>query len=181
MARFDEEKYIGVAERITEFYQDFPDGSIRTFLAHRDGPEVLFEARVYRTPEEAAMGIYTSGWAREVEGKGSPVNKTDHVPNCETSAIGRALAALGYPTSVDSPRRTELLRQGRIRREHGALLDYIREIGPRVQDGLLGMIAGEEIELREHIREQWPTIKEQYSAARAVADAIEAATGVRRG
>jgi hypothetical protein len=69
MATFELENYATVQERIAQFYQDFPDGSIRTFMVVHDGPEVIFEARVYRTPEEAAMGVYTSGWAREIEGR----------------------------------------------------------------------------------------------------------------
>ena len=73
MATFDLDSYATVQERISQFYQEFPDGSIRTFMVKSDGPEVIFEARAYRTPEEAAMGVYTSGWAREIEGK-NPVN-----------------------------------------------------------------------------------------------------------
>lgn len=108
--RFNLDSYATVEERIEAFYEDFPTGSVRTFLVTRDGPEVIFEARVYRTPEEAAQGIYTSGWAREKEGS-SPVNKTSHVENCETSAVGRALANLGYHGSVDGAKAPRPSRQ----------------------------------------------------------------------
>ncbi len=69
MANLDLKAHAAVQERVGHFYQDFPDGSIRTFLVRSDGPEVIFEARVYRSPESAAMGVYTSGWARV---RGSP-------------------------------------------------------------------------------------------------------------
>jgi hypothetical protein len=177
----DLENYVQISDRITEFYQDHPDGTIRTFIVHRDGPEVTVEARVYCTREDARDGIYTSGHAREVEGKGGGANKNAHVENAETSAIGRALAALGYPTKADLPRRTELLRIGRVRREHAALVDYIREVAPKLPAGLIGTIYGTEADLREHVRDQWGAIKESYTAARAAADAIEEATGVDRG
>lgn len=76
--------------RVAQFYRDHPDGSIRTFLVKHDGGEVVFEARVYRTPEEASLGIYTSGWAHAAdEGDRS-------LERCESGAVARALAHLGY-------------------------------------------------------------------------------------
>jgi hypothetical protein len=121
MANFDLSKYAQVKDRIAEFYGEHPNGSIRTFLVKQEGKEVIFEARVYRNAEEAAMGIYTSGWARELEGDGM-VNKGSHIENCETSAIGRALANLDYCASVDgqkAPRPSREEMQGAQRRANG--------------------------------------------------------------
>lgn len=75
------------AERVGRFYRDFPEGSIRTFMVKMDGAGVVFEARVYRTPEEASMGVYTSGWA--LAGGAA-------LEACESGAVSRALAHLGY-------------------------------------------------------------------------------------
>lgn len=175
MATFDLESYATVQERVAQFYQDFSDGSIRTFLAKSDGPEVVFEARVYRTPEEAAMGIYTSGWAREIEGK-TPVNKTSHLENCESSAIGRALANLGYATDARRPSRSEMIKVARTAEEHEQMLQYIRSVGPKVPDEATIEIAGTEHNLKEYVRKNWSAIKEQFRVARAVVDALEAAT-----
>jgi hypothetical protein len=60
MPAFDLENYATVQERLAEFYQQFPDGSIRTFLSVRDGAEVIFEARVFRTARKAAFGYPAS-------------------------------------------------------------------------------------------------------------------------
>jgi len=177
MATFDLESYATVQERIAQFYQDFPDGSIRTFLARNDGPEVVFEARIYRTPEEAAMGIYTSGWAREVEGK-SPVNRTSHLENCESSAVGRALANLGYATDARRPSRSEMIKVARVKEEHEQMLQYVRNVGARVEPEAEITIGGQTRNLKEYVRENWPTIKEQFRIARTVVEAIEQATGV---
>ncbi len=177
MAQFDLESYATVQERIAQFYQDFADGSIRTFLVKSDGPEVIFEARVYRTPEEAAMGVYTSGWAREVEGK-SPVNRTSHLENCESSAVGRALANLGYATDARRPSRSEMIKVARTREEHEAMLQFIRSAGTKIQPEAEIEIGGKTRNLRDYVRENWPTIKEQFRVARQVVDAIESATGI---
>ena len=175
MATFDLESYATVQERIAQFYQDFPDGSIRTFLVVRDGPEVVFEARVFRTPEEAAMGIYTSGYAREMEGK-TPVNRTSHLENAESSAVGRALANLGYATDARRPSRSEMIKVARMKEEHEEMLQYIRAVGPKVPDGAAIEVAGATHELKEFVRRNWTTIKEQFRVARAVVDALEVAT-----
>lgn len=177
MANFDLESYATVQERIAQFYQDHPQGSIRTFMVVRDGPEVVFEARIYRTPEDAALGIYTSGWAREVEGK-TPVNRTSHLENAETSACGRALANLGYATDARRPSRSEMLKVARMRDEHEELLQYIRSVGPKVKADAEIEIGGQKRRLKDFVREQWPQIKEQFRTARQVVEAMEQATGV---
>jgi hypothetical protein len=175
MATFDLESYATVQERIAQFYQDFPDGSIRTFMAVRDGPEVIFEARIFRTPEEAAMGIYTSGWAREIEGK-SPVNKTSHLENAESSAVGRALANLAYATDARRPSRSEMIKVARMKEEHEEMLQFIRAVGPRVADEATLEINGTTFNLKEFVRKNWGSIKEQFRIARLVVDALETAT-----
>lgn len=175
MATFDLESYATVQERIAQFYQDFPDGSIRTFMVVRDGPEVIFEARVYRNPEEAAMGIYTSGWAREVEGK-SPVNRTSHLENAESSAAGRALANLGYATDARRPSRSEMIKVARMKDEHEEMLQFIRSVGPRVPDEATIEVNGTTYNLKEFVRKNWTTIKEQFRIARLVVDALEGAS-----
>jgi hypothetical protein len=176
MANFDLESYATVQERIAQFYQDFPDGSIRTFLVRSDGPEVVFEARAYRTPDEAALGVYTSGWARELEGK-TPVNRTSHVENCESSAVGRALANLGYATDARRPSRSEMLKVARMRQEHEAMLEYLRAVGPKLGPAATIVIGGQQRGLKDFVRESWPQIKEQHRIARLVVDAVEAETG----
>jgi hypothetical protein len=181
MANFDLENYATVQERIAQFYQDFPTGSVRTFMVKHDGPEVIFEARVFRSSEEAAMGVYTSGWAREIEGKQgdrpSKINLTSHLENCESSAVGRALANLGYATDKKRPSREEMLKVARTREDHEALLEYIKAVGPRIPEEAEILIGGKVRSLKGYVRENWTTIKEQFRVARQVVDAVERSTG----
>jgi hypothetical protein len=176
MSTFDLEAYAPVQERIAEFYRDFPDGSIQTRLAREDGPEVVFEARVFRTPDEVRYGIFTSGWAREVEGK-NPVNRTSHLENCESSAIGRALANLGYSKDAKRPSRSEMIKVHRMRQEHEAMLEFIREVGARCEEEMEIRVGAGTRNLKAYIRENWQGIKEQYRLARNIVDAIETSTG----
>ncbi len=173
---FDIDSYVTVQERVAEFYRDFPEGSIRTYLAKIDGPEVVFEARVFRTPAEANQGIYTSGWAREIEGL-SPVNRTSHLENCESGAIGRALANLGYAKDAKRPSRSEIIKVGRMRQEHEAMLEYVRTVGAAADETLEIEYVGSRHNVKKFIRDNWTAMKAQYRLARAVVTALEAATG----
>ena len=88
--------YATVAERIAAFYSAFPRGRILTELASWTGGRVTFKASVYRTRKEA--GPAATGWASEREGDGD-VNQAACLENAETSAVGRALANLGFSAS----------------------------------------------------------------------------------
>jgi len=92
---FDLKDYVDVAERIRAFYERYPEGSIQTEMVRLEGDLVVFRPTVYGDREEPHA---TTGWAYEREGVGY-VNRTSFIENCETSAIGRALANLSFPTS----------------------------------------------------------------------------------
>ena len=82
--------YVPVHERLTEFWKTHPSWSIRTkILLSQDGL-VRFRACIYDENNK----LRAMGHAEEKENS-SLVNKTSHLENCETSAIGRALGILG--------------------------------------------------------------------------------------
>jgi hypothetical protein len=113
MPRFDLNDYVTVQERIVQFWKDHPDGAIRTQLeSPSDGFNACrYSAAVYVNREDAQPAA--TGWAFETVGASGP-NATSHEENCETSAIGRALANLGYATSQkDRPSREEMSKPAR--------------------------------------------------------------------
>src|SRR5690348_5256755 len=114
---FDLATYAPVAERITLFYQSFPRGRIVTELVSRTERDVVFRALVYRdaTDTEAAA----TGWAAEREGDGE-INTYACLENTETSAIGRALANLGFTASRERPSAEEMAKMSRVRRRRRA-------------------------------------------------------------
>ena len=58
------------------------------------------------------------------------------------------------------------------------MLEYVRTVGPRVGDTAEIRIDRKARNLKEFVRENWAAIKEQPRIARAVVEAIEAATGM---
>lgn len=109
MAQFDAGNYIDVQERITRFWSEYPDGSIVTRLMSPpdDFSQCRYEATVYRHRDDQRPSA--TGYAFELAAPGTKgPNATSHEENCETSAIGRALANMGYATTrQDRPSRQE--------------------------------------------------------------------------
>lgn len=69
-------------------------------------------------------------------------------------------------------------RLARLRQEHEAMLEFVKAVGPRVDDGLEVEIGGEVQNLKSFVREHWPAMKEQVRLARTAVEALEQATGV---
>lgn len=80
--------YLEVRWRLVWLRDRHPDAAIETELISHQNDTAIFRARV-SLPD----GGSATGWAKE-----SKQTFTDYVEKCETSAIGRALAALGYGT-----------------------------------------------------------------------------------
>lgn len=99
---FDLKDYEPVEDRIKRFYKDNPEGRILTEIVSNDGKTVVMKAGLYRDSKENTM-CWATGFAEEVRGEGF-VNKTSHIENCETSAIGRALANANYAGSKRASR-----------------------------------------------------------------------------
>lgn len=110
---FNPAEYALVAERIELLYQRFPTGRILTELVSRTASEITFRACVYRYSNKEEP-IAATGWASERPGDGD-VNSVACLENTETSAIGRALANLGFTASRKRPSYEEMLKARRSR------------------------------------------------------------------
>lgn len=88
--------YVQVNERIKYFWSQYPApmGQIVTKLIKDEGGICMFVANVY-----VEGALVATGYAQENE-KSSFINKTSHIENCETSAVGRALGILGIGIDV---------------------------------------------------------------------------------
>jgi hypothetical protein len=111
-------EYAPVAERVRLFYERYPSGRIVTELVRKTTREVVFRAAVYRDvgePDPAA-----TGWACEREGDGD-VNTVACLENTETSAVGRALANLGFLAGRARPSAEEMAKAARARARMGSV------------------------------------------------------------
>src|SRR3954463_119692 len=109
---FNADQYATVADRIELFYSRFPEGRINTELVERRDGEITFKALIYRSATETLSAA--TGWASEREGDGD-VNTVACLENTETSAVGRALANLGFTASTKRPSREEMEKVVRVR------------------------------------------------------------------
>ena len=104
---FNLEDYEPVEERLAKFIKDFPDFRLETELVAHTHDRYIVKASIYRTYADSAP--YSSGLAEEtVSSRG--VNSTSALENCETSAIGRALANAGYATKGKRASREEMAK-----------------------------------------------------------------------
>ena len=113
MPNFNLENYETVEERLKVFWKENPKARINTEIVHMtdDGTCVTVRAEIYKMEVDARP--VTTGIAQETKGQGGFANKDAWVENCETSAIGRALANWIYQGSNKArPSREEMSKVG---------------------------------------------------------------------
>ena len=113
MPNFNLDNYETVEDRLKIFWKDNPQARINTEIVHMtdDGTCVTVRAEIYKMEVDARP--VTTGIAQETKGQGGFANKDAWVENCETSAIGRALANWLYQGSTKPrPSREEMSKVG---------------------------------------------------------------------
>jgi len=113
MAKFNLENYETVEDRLKQYWKDNPNGRIWTEVVHEteDGSCVTIRALVYINADDS--NPISTGIAQETKGQGGFANTDAWVENCETSAIGRALANWKYQGSGKArPSQQEMSKVG---------------------------------------------------------------------
>ncbi len=109
---FNLDDYEPVASRLDRFLKAHPDARVITDLVHYLADIAVFKCELWLNDE-----IIATGWAEEIRGQGN-VNRTSHVENCETGAVGRALANAGMSGS-DINKRPSREEMGKVVRMQG--------------------------------------------------------------
>ena len=91
---FNLDDYEPVAARHSRWLAQHPNGRTITHMVSTPGSDIC----VIRAELWLEDVCIATGYAEEVRGAGN-VNRTSHVENCETSAVGRALANAGMAGS----------------------------------------------------------------------------------
>jgi len=111
MAKFNLENYETVEDRLKKYWEENPQGRICTDVVHitEDGTCVTIKAEIYVWHEDVGLYCVSTGIAQETKGQGGFANADAWMENCETSAIGRALANWKYQGSnKPRPSREEM-------------------------------------------------------------------------
>ena len=105
MASFSLESYVTVAERLQLFWEQYPGGAINTEVEVANDEVVRVRAEVYRKLDDFRPAA--TGTAEERRGDGF-INRSSALENCESSAVGRALAILGFAVQRGIASREEI-------------------------------------------------------------------------
>jgi hypothetical protein len=134
MANFNLADYETVDSRLHRFHETHKNGRVHTELVTtriNDAGQIIqyvCKAEIYRDLLDPVPSA--TGYAEEVLGS-NPINRTSALENCETSAIGRALANLGFSTKGARPSQTEMTKAERTPKK--TLGDTIAALSPAVE------------------------------------------------
>ena len=104
---FNLDNYETVESRLEKWHEKYPDNRIETELIEATEKRFVVFAKIFKT--EADSKPCATGLAFEViTEKG--VNSTSALENCETSAIGRALANAGFAAKGKRASREEMAK-----------------------------------------------------------------------
>lgn len=124
-------KYVLVSDRILYFNETYPNGRIETKLVSEPEAErVVMKAIVM--PDVKEPERYFSGYSQALWGDGY-INKTSAIENCETSAIGRALAMMGIGV-IDSVASVDEINKSEAQAKMTTMPRAIKEIGEMLEE-----------------------------------------------
>ena len=130
---FNLDDYEPVASRLDRFLKAHPDARVITDLVHYLSDIAVFKAELWLDGE-----IIATGWAEEIRGQGN-VNKTSHLENCETGAVGRALANAGLSGSdfTKRPSREEMGKVQRMTESGGGTITESSNLASEKQQNMI--------------------------------------------
>lgn len=109
MSNFDNDSYVGVHERLAQFRQDNPEGCIHTTRTGEDDG-IYFTCQVFRNSKEVELYATSKIAAATGHAYLDDMDRSEAKVEefCETVAIGRALACLGYGVTKSIASKEEM-------------------------------------------------------------------------
>ena len=125
-------QYAEVNQRIKAFRMVYPEGTIDTCIISLENGVCVMKANVYNGDK-----LLGTGHAYEKENS-TFINKTSYIENCETSAVGRALAMCGFgiDTSIVSKEEVEnaIEQQDQEKKKREERLNLTKEINKLMKE-----------------------------------------------
>jgi len=108
--QFKGKEYVLVSDRVNYFNETYPNGSIQTQLISEPKDDMVVVKAIV-CPDIKEQRAFTGYSQAKWSDSSSFVNKTSALENCETSAVGRALAFMGIGVidsvaSIDEIKKT---------------------------------------------------------------------------
>jgi hypothetical protein len=116
--------YETVEVRLEKFIKDYPDFRIATELESFQSNRYIVKAYLYKDFKDEVS--WSTGYAEETISERG-VNSTSALENCETSAIGRALANAGYAAKGKRPSREEMTKVVAAKPVKPAVQDVVQD------------------------------------------------------
>lgn len=116
MASFNLADYATVNERLQLFWEKYPNGRITTdLLSNPESPTVVIRAQVWKDVDAERQLPFpdSTGHARESHTGNAKMDEFQ-IERGETSAIGRALAIMGFAISKSVASRQEMEKVARV-------------------------------------------------------------------
>jgi hypothetical protein len=132
-------EYTEVKDRIPILLERFPESSIQTEVVW-NAPD--FSAVVMKATVKVGERVFTGFSYEERTQKPTEVNATSWVENCETSAIGRALANMNIGVNGTRPSAEEMKKVERMKPEPGAFdVELVAKIESAIRKAKPGELA----------------------------------------
>lgn len=102
---WNNDDYVQVNERIAHFYGEYPDGSLQSEIVEFSDSRVVVKGYAYRNADDTRPA---TGHSYLTIPGSTNFTKGSELENAETSAWGRALAALGFEVKRGVASREEV-------------------------------------------------------------------------
>ncbi len=145
---FNLDDYVTVTERIQIFWKTYPEGRIKTVMVSLDPSDSAARMAVIKAwvwKQAGSDRADSTGYAKEREGTRG-ANEKAFLENCETSAIGRALANLNIGVSKKRPSREEMEGVQAVTQEHESNLKLLQKYAASL---------AEDTPIRSKLRDDW--------------------------
>lgn len=112
-----------ISARVIEFREAHPDWGMTSDVIHHDDERVIVKVCI----SDETGRVRGTGLAEE-DRSASRINQTSAMENCETSAFGRALAAIGFGGDTSYASAEEVANAINTQEQNGDLLSHMTAV-----------------------------------------------------